>query len=138
VFVGSYAFEVVLYFELLHVSSLGLMNHMNIVLKFLIVFYNIIWNTDTPRIRHVPVLDTCRCSTPTRHMCPTPRRHQHLWLYWIMLCSQIIIGFNMSVSCPVSVLQFIFAHTLNYERWWWQLCLFCSMLWLWCLQLWPT
>lgn len=37
VYSGSYAFKVMWYLELLHVSFLRVLNHMNIVLKFLIL-----------------------------------------------------------------------------------------------------
>jgi hypothetical protein len=135
-FVGSYAFEVVLCFELLHFSSLGLMNHMNIVLKFLIVvFYYIIWSTDTPRVGHVPVFDTDTTCVRHRHDINT---YDYIELcYFLKLLLVSTCPCRVRCPCLFSVLQFIFAHTLNYERWW-QLCLFCSLLWLWWLQLWPT
>jgi hypothetical protein len=101
VFVGSYAFEVVLYFELLHVSSLGLMNHMNIVLKFLIVvFYYIIWSTDTPRVGHVPVFDTDTTCVRHRHDINTYDYIELCYFLKLLLVSTCLCRVRCPCLCP--------------------------------------
>lgn len=59
-------------------------------------FCMFMWSTCTLRIRHVVV----------SHMCRIWYQHdmiRYIWLHWIMLFSQIIIGVDMSMLCMMSV-----------------------------------